>query len=106
MNLYTQRYIACRGCPRRQTGLGPQLLCLENGQTVDANARAGTCPLGTFTGPPARLAGDCVAAIATAIGADQAAKVIERLTGKPCGCEDRRAAINAAHAARIQRTMG
>ena len=45
---------------------------------------------------PARGLGDRVAAVTRATGIAAAARVVSRVTGKPCGCARRRAALNAA----------
>jgi hypothetical protein len=46
--------------------------------------------------PDIPLAGDVVEAIARRIGADRLAAWWEQKTGKPCGCEGRKAALNRA----------
>lgn len=38
--------------------------------------------------------GDVVASITSASGLDRLAKGYEKLTGKPCGCEERQATLN------------
>ena len=43
---------------------------------------------------PSRGLGDTVAKLARATGADKIAGALERLTGRPCGCERRRGALN------------
>lgn len=53
----------------------------------------GICP--HYDGPP-RGAGDIVHSVAVATGIAAAAAFIERKTGKPCGCAERRAALNAS----------
>jgi hypothetical protein len=45
---------------------------------------------------PARGLGDRVAAVTRATGIAAAARVVSRVTGKPCGCAQRRARLNAA----------
>ncbi len=40
------------------------------------------------------LAGDLVEALAKRVGAARAAKYIEKMTGKPCGCGGRKLALN------------
>lgn len=47
-----------------------------------------------------QLLGDRLAAGLQKIGADRVAKAYERLTGRPCGCEERTAAINVWDAKR------
>ncbi|MER2527425.1 MAG: hypothetical protein ABTR07_05810 [Candidatus Competibacter denitrificans] len=47
-----------------------------------------------------QLLGDRVAAGLQKLGADQLAQTYTRLTGRPCGCEERTAAINAWDARR------
>lgn len=44
---------------------------------------------------PARGLGDRVAAVTRATGIAAATRVVSRVTGKPCGCAQRRAALNA-----------
>jgi hypothetical protein len=43
---------------------------------------------------PSRGLGDAIAKVARATGADRVAGAIERVTGRPCGCERRRRALN------------
>lgn len=62
-----------------------------NGDTDDA--RCAACP--KYKGRMRGL-GDAVAAVTRATGIDAAARTVERVTGKPCGCDKRRAALNAA----------
>ena len=45
---------------------------------------------------PARGLGDRVAAVTRATGIAAVAGALERVTGRPCGCARRRAALNAA----------
>ena len=45
---------------------------------------------------PARGLGDRVAAVTRATGIAAATRVLSRITGKPCGCSQRRARLNAA----------
>ena len=45
---------------------------------------------------PCRGLGDRVAAVASITGIAAVARTVERVTGKPCGCAARRAALNAA----------
>lgn len=49
----------------------------------------------SYDGPP-RGVGDVVHAVARFTGAARVAKAVESMTGKPCGCSERRAALNAA----------
>lgn len=46
--------------------------------------------------PDIPLAGDVVEALAKRIGADRLARIWEQWTGVPCGCEERKAKLNAA----------
>lgn len=74
----------CRGpCP-----------CLRDGRDIIEHAQEGKCPLGKHQVPPSRGLGDTIAKVAHAIGADQAAHVFERVTGRECGCEKRREKLN------------
>ena len=43
---------------------------------------------------PARGLGDVVHAVAKATGVAALARTVERVTGRPCGCAARRAALN------------
>lgn len=45
---------------------------------------------------PPRGLGDVLAAVFKATGAAKLAKAYERVTGKPCGCAQRQAALNKA----------
>jgi hypothetical protein len=55
--------------------------------------------------PDIPLAGDVVATIARRIGADRLAAWWEGQTGRPCGCEGRKAALNRA-TERLLRWLG
>jgi hypothetical protein len=55
----------------------------------------GVCGVCAHYDGPARGAGDIVERVARCTGIKAAAKVVERLTGKPCGCDARRAALNS-----------
>jgi hypothetical protein len=57
---------------------------------------AGACSLCEHYAGPCRGLGDRVAAVAAVTGIAWAAKKVERVTGKPCGCAERRAALNKA----------
>ena len=48
-----------------------------------------------YMGPP-RGAGDVIHAIARSTGAASIVKAVERVTGKPCGCQKRREQLNNA----------
>tara|TARA_R100001460_G_scaffold44130_1_gene80709 strand:- start:234 stop:398 length:165 start_codon:yes stop_codon:yes gene_type:complete len=41
--------------------------------------------------------GDTIYKTAKMIGADKVAKAYERVTGKPCGCQERRDTLNRLH---------
>lgn len=56
----------------------------------------GACTLCESYEGPCRGLGDRVAAVASFTGLATVAKTVERVTGKPCGCAQRRAALNAA----------
>lgn len=56
----------------------------------------GVCSVCDQYDGPARGAGDIVHRVAKATGIAAVAKAVERATGKPCGCKERRAALNAA----------
>lgn len=57
------------------------------------DARCSACP--HYKGR-ARGLGDIVHKVTTATGVAGAMKAVERVTGKPCNCGQRRAALNAA----------
>lgn len=44
-----------------------------------------------------KLMGDRIEDLFKTMRADKAAKLIERATGKPCGCKKRKERINKAH---------
>lgn len=67
---------------------------MEDGRDIVDHASAGECPLGQFDARPRGL-GDTVAGLAKAVGADKAAALFHRMTGKDCGCEGRREKLNA-----------
>lgn len=102
------RISICHRCPMRERDFTPPACrCTVDGRDILEHVMAGDCPEGHYAGvialpvpPPAKpdipLAGDVVEAIAHRIGADRLAKLWERWTGKPCGCEERRLALNAA----------
>jgi len=56
----------------------------------------GVCGMCEKYDGPARGAGDIVHRVTRATGIATVAKAVERVTGKPCGCAQRRAALNAA----------
>lgn len=56
----------------------------------------GVCSICEQYEGPSRGVGDVVHSIAKATGIARVAKSFERATGKPCGCAERRAALNAA----------
>jgi len=62
---------------------------LERRQVDDAACAA--CP--KYAGPSRGL-GDTVAKLAEATGIAAVARTVERVTGRPCGCAQRRAALN------------
>jgi len=57
---------------------------------------AGVCAMCERYDGPARGAGDIVHRVAKATGIATVTKAVERATGKPCGCAQRRAALNDA----------
>ena len=46
--------------------------------------------------PSAKGLGDVVAAVAEVTGVAAVARTVERVTGRPCGCAERRRALNEA----------
>ena len=83
----------CHACPRRQDGCRGTCACLIDGRDITEHAEAGDCPLRKHAVPPARGLGDSVARAITALGADRISKVIERVTGRRCGCKGRQAKL-------------
>jgi hypothetical protein len=57
---------------------------------------AGVCRRCEHYEGPARGAGDLVEKAARLTGIKAAVKAVERVTGKPCGCAQRRAELNSA----------
>jgi hypothetical protein len=57
---------------------------------------AGACSLCEHYDGPCRGLGDRVAAVASITGIAAVARTVTKVTGKPCGCAARRAALNAA----------
>jgi len=56
----------------------------------------GVCRICDRYSGPARGAGDVVHRIAETTGVGKLVRKFEAMTGKPCGCAERRAALNAA----------
>ena len=56
----------------------------------------GVCSICDDYRGPLRGAGDIVAVVAQVTGTSLLTKTISEITGKPCGCGERRAALNAA----------
>jgi len=54
--------------------------------------------------PAPRGLGDRIHLIAVALGLDRVARAFERVTGKPCGCADRRRRLNHIAPFRLDRT--
>ena len=46
--------------------------------------------------PSVKGLGDVVAAVAEVTGVAAVARTVERVTGRPCGCAERRRALNSA----------
>lgn len=95
----------CIPCDRRQQSCNGPCACLADPDIpVDIIDRAlsGVCPLDRFDPnciPPKvtqkiPLAGDIVAAVTAATGADRLAKWWARMSGKDCRCDKRRAWLN------------
>jgi hypothetical protein len=55
----------------------------------------GVCRICAHYDGPARGAGDLVEKVARFTGIKAAAKAVERVTGKPCGCASRQQALNS-----------
>lgn len=100
----------CIKCAFRQQVCRGPCACTVDGRDILDHAAKGDCPKGHFSEPgrmPAQaipktslpdipLAGDVVEKIAKAVGADRLAKWWEQMTGKPCGCGERKEVLNAA----------
>ena len=56
----------------------------------------GVCALCDRYDGPARGLGDRIAAVAEVTGVAAVARTVERVTGRPCGCAERRRALNEA----------
>lgn len=88
--------MVCHVC-RRELGAAPcagPCPCPRDGRDVRDHAREYACPLGKF---PSRGLGDTVGKVLDATGVGPVAKaVIEKVTGKPCRCGERRDALNQA----------
>ena len=82
----------CGPCRQREAGR-PLRASFATAYQLPEGAPDFECPHGK---PWAVGLGDVVAAIAGAVGITTVAKCVERLTGKPCGCQGRRAALNRA----------
>lgn len=54
--------------------------------------------------PAPRGLGDRIHLIAVALGLDRVARAFERVTGKPCGCAERRRRLNGIAPFRLDRT--
>ena len=54
-------------------------------------------PLRKKNRPPHKLLGDRVTETLNALGADKVAKIIEKVGKRPCGCKERRDALNRWH---------
>jgi hypothetical protein len=85
---------ACHRCELMQSGCRGACACLQDGRDIIEHAQAGDCPLGKHEVPPSRGLGDTIAKVAHALGADKAAHVFERLSGRECGCGKRREKLN------------
>ena len=88
------KYLGVSSLPAA-TGKMCRRLCLFGGWTdIVEHAKAGDCPLGKHVKAPVGGLGDVVAAWAKRVGADRAAAIFHRMTGKDCGCEKRRERLN------------
>lgn len=95
-----------------------QMICGVDGVNIIEHV---TCPEGWFNADPTKylpastqgvvspsqipLPGDILEAALKRVGADRLAKWWEKKTGKPCGCDERRLAINAA-TIRLKKWLG
>lgn len=57
---------------------------------------AGVCAICDRYDGPSRGIGDTVARVARVTGVAAVARTVERVTGKPCGCAERRRRLNEA----------
>ena len=91
-------------CRQRGTTIDAvrQCITLDEGEyvTVDVDHPAYPRPI-----QPAGL-GDFVETVAKLVGADKAAKLYERLSGRSCGCQARKAWLNRAWRAARKRLAG
>lgn len=85
----------CSICRQRETGRSLRA-SFAAAYAMPADAPDFECPQGRpWLGEQLRGVGDVVAAIADATGLTALAKCVERLTGKPCKCQGRRAKLNS-----------
>ncbi|HWE02452.1 MAG TPA: hypothetical protein VG326_08570 [Tepidisphaeraceae bacterium] len=89
-----QNLAQCHRCPRRQAKCAGACACMEDGRDIVEHAKAGDCALGRHIAAPPSGLGDVVASLAKRVGADRAAAVFHRLTGRDCGCRKRREKLN------------
>lgn len=102
---YSRNISQCYNCAHRQVN-GNAFICDVDGVNIHLHAKTTGCPVGKYHHPSDAatilgipLAGDMVEKIAKKIGADRLAAWLQRVTGKSCGCAERRAKLNAASAA-------
>lgn len=78
-------------CKHHQNGRCTNALALP---LYGAEPSPGICGVCEHYAGPARGLGDVVHAVAKATGVAAVARTVERVTGRPCGCAARRAALN------------
>ncbi len=59
-----------------------------------AHPSAGICRVCPYYDGPSRGLGDVIHKVTTRTGIARAVKIVSNATGKPCGCEERRRALN------------
>jgi hypothetical protein len=90
---FTSNINTCRNCPKRQKPCSGACLCTLNSRDILENARNDSCPLHRFSFGLGDLV-EILLDVITFGWAKRLAKRYEKTTGKPCGCEQRKEALN------------
>jgi hypothetical protein len=83
----------CHRCDERQKDCHGPCACTKDGRDIIEHATTHDCPLDLY---PPRGAGDVLAYWFSKCGGNVFKRMIERWTGKPCGCAKRQDALNDA----------
>jgi hypothetical protein len=102
LNPFHDNIAKCHKCNRRQADCAGKCVCTIDGISISDHARKGSCALGKFTEAatiieptPASRLGDRVEKLLARFGADHLKRLYTEVTGKPCGCNARKAWLNA-----------